>query len=372
MDSVRYDAFWSYAHEDNSRQSGRVLGLAAALQDEFSVVTGDELELFIDRDSVGWGDLWRERIDQALGEAPFFIALVTPKYVRSVECRKELLAFSREAKSRGIAQLLLPILFIDVDGLDENNEDEVLAILARTQYVDWTSLRLRQANDPLVLAAVNSLVNQIRALRSEVTETERVQGSRSDAETYESITEVFELISEKLRTWMESVEFDHIAGSLWSATLIERLDRVDRLRASKQPTSARLSVFKRLGEELQPIARDRLEKAQAYSRLTIDLDPLVTAAMRFVSEYPDLSSLLDPVRDGVAEAVLNIEPSETREGYGYTMPPEIKKFSRGLLEADRYILSSVVFVNEANEIVLRWRDELMGRPNDHEVEATVP
>jgi hypothetical protein len=149
MESTAHDVFWSYSHEDNDRQRGRIQALANSLIDEFAVVTGDELELFIDRESLRWGDAWREKIEQAIGGAPLFIAIVTPKYVKSVECRKELLSFSREANSRGIGRLLLPIIFIDVEGLREDSDDEVLAIIARTQYESWGPLRLKANDDPL-------------------------------------------------------------------------------------------------------------------------------------------------------------------------------------------------------------------------------
>jgi hypothetical protein len=54
-----------------------LLALAEAIENEFAVITGDDLQLFLDRNSLEWGDLWRERISEALGEAPFFIAVVT-------------------------------------------------------------------------------------------------------------------------------------------------------------------------------------------------------------------------------------------------------------------------------------------------------
>lgn len=75
---ANYDSFWSYAHDDDSRSYGRVLKLAEAISNEFALTTGDELNMFLDRKSIRWGDAWRSRIDDAVGEAPFFIALITP------------------------------------------------------------------------------------------------------------------------------------------------------------------------------------------------------------------------------------------------------------------------------------------------------
>lgn len=356
MEPIVYDAFWSYAHEDNDRQGGRVLALSEALKDEYAVTTGDDLEVFVDRESLEWGDLWRERIENALGDVPFFIAIVTPKYVRSAACRKELLAFSGQAESRGIGKLLLPILFIDVAGLHEDSGDEVLAIIARTQYVNWTKLRLKKPDSSDVLEAIADLAARLQRLREEAASASKTQERRTDAENFESLTDVVDAINAKLEPWLEAVEFDHVAGRQWKATVDERMKRIQRLRKGGQPQGAVLSVYKKLGLELLPIALDRLEKAKAYSRTTVELAPLVTAALRYVRHHRELLTMLSPLADGVREAILNIEPPRG-ESFAYGLPKDLS-YSKSLQEADRATDDSRIYISEANEIVLKWRDEL--------------
>jgi hypothetical protein len=127
----------------------------------------DELHLFLDRNSLERGDLWRERVEQALGEAPFFIAIVTPKYVRSVECRRELLAVSREAHSRGLGKLLLPILFIDIKDLNEESDALSLAYLALSSDPShvcwWMVLRLGCSPPSPALRATTTASARLRA-----------------------------------------------------------------------------------------------------------------------------------------------------------------------------------------------------------------
>lgn len=351
-----YEAFWSYAHEDNDRQHGRVLSLAQAIGDEFAVTTGNDLKIFVDRENLAWGELWRDRIDRALGQVPFFIAIVTPKYVKSPECRRELLAFNREAKSRDIGRLLLPILFINVKELDEKSDDEVLALIARTQYVDWRDLRLKDAGDPEVLRAINALALRMETLLGEVSETTKEIEARSDAEQFDSLSDIVDRIHDKLPGWMDAVEFDHVEGRRWRSTVEERVSRIKRLLRSRQSGGPVLATYKRLGADLLPIALSRLEKAKNYARLTIDLDPLVTGAIRYVSERPELAYVLDELTDGVNEAVLNIEPPV--EKHNWTIPPEAARYSKSADEARDAIAQSVTFVTEGNEIVLQWRDGL--------------
>lgn len=355
MESRTYEAFWSYAHEDNDRQAGRVLGLANRLQDEFAVCSGDDLEFFVDRASLSWGDAWREKIDSALGEAPFFIAIVTPKYLKSPECRRELLSFVGKAKSRGCEALFLPILYVDVPGLVEDSADEVLALIARTQYVTWTALRLKASDDPAALEAVNKLALRLMDLNEEAADSVRASERRTDTEAEQSLDEIFAEIGQRQDTWFESVEFDSIAMTQWSATLKERTLRVRRLHGTSGSSGKILSVYRKLGLELAPIAEDRLEKAQSYSRLTIELDPLVKTALQLVELHPEFASLLDPLRDGVSEAMLNIETSKETT---YSIPNEMAEFSNHLRDARSHIDASKSFVGEANAIVIEWRDKL--------------
>lgn len=358
MKSSEFDVFWSYAHEDNERSGGRVVGLARALKDEFAMTTADELELFLDCMSLEWGDAWRERINSALGSAPFFIAVVTPKFVRSEECRKELIAFSSEAKSRGIDGLLLPILYIDVPGLSEDSDDEVLALIARAQFVDWTGLRLRAPNDPQVLQAINELALKVRDLQTEVSALTLQEETKTPDQSVETLRASIEAISDRLEPWMDSVDFDKVAGRQWRAVRDERLARVQRLRASHAPKTGIVATFMQLGSELLPIAQDRLAKAKSYSRLTIELDPYVNAALRLAQDHPEHLSLLDGLRDGVNEAYLNIEPpSGLQQAFG--LPAGVAERNKHLAEADHALRNSYSYVGEANKIVMEWRRRLL-------------
>jgi hypothetical protein len=105
--------FLSYAHEDNKLDTGAILELARLIGEEYSLISGEPLELFVDHDSIAWGEEWRKRIDAALTQTTFFIPIVTPRYFTRPECRRELLEFAAKAKSLGVQELLLPILYVE-------------------------------------------------------------------------------------------------------------------------------------------------------------------------------------------------------------------------------------------------------------------
>lgn len=366
-----FNAFWSYTHEDDERLGGAITSLARRLGNEYAVSSGDNLNVFLDRQSLDWGDAWRKKIDSALGTAPLFIAIVTPKFVKSAECRRELLSFVSQAESRGFSRLLLPILFIDVPGLDENSPDEVMAIVARTQYVSWSKLRLLAEDSSEVRTAVNALALRIMQLQAEAQEA--MQAVEKHVEQQESATmgEVFSAIRDRLPGWADAVETDSIRRGQWNSTIKQGMARAERVTRTRGRNGALLSVFAKVGLELAPMAAKRLVDAQTYHRLTIELDPYIASAVRLISRAPAFSELLEEIRDGISEAMIAIEAGERLplggsdiSEDGYMLVEEWEKFSPNVRRANRDMDEAKRFVTEANEVVAGWQARLVELDKD--------
>jgi TIR domain len=158
MDALGVAGFWSYARQDDEAEGSRITQLATLIGEEYALVTAQELRLFLDREDIAWGDQWRRRIDQALAGVTFFIPVVTPRYFQREECRRELLDFAGRAADLGVSELLLPILYADVPGLEEDAADEAMATVARIQYEDWRDLRFEDPRSPAHRTGVHRLV----------------------------------------------------------------------------------------------------------------------------------------------------------------------------------------------------------------------
>jgi hypothetical protein len=72
--------FWSYVRADDRAEGGRIVQLARDVKQQFEFLSGEEIELFLDVDGIGWGDDWRDKIDDRLAKAAFFIPVLTPRY----------------------------------------------------------------------------------------------------------------------------------------------------------------------------------------------------------------------------------------------------------------------------------------------------
>lgn len=134
--------FWSYVHADDEADNGRVSHLAKDVQAQFEMLTGEKIDLFLDKDAIDWGENWRGRIDESLASVVFFIPVITPRYFMSSECRRELQFFAQRAKNLGIEDLVLPLLYLDVASLHEESPSDDLAALVKSfQWEDWRELR---------------------------------------------------------------------------------------------------------------------------------------------------------------------------------------------------------------------------------------
>ncbi len=55
---VRSTSFWSYVRDDDTALFGKIGDLRDDLRRIYKLMTGDSIEIFMDRDDIGWGQQW--------------------------------------------------------------------------------------------------------------------------------------------------------------------------------------------------------------------------------------------------------------------------------------------------------------------------
>src|SRR5215467_3239804 len=154
--------FWSYVHDDDDAEGGRIVQLARDVVKQYELITGDSIEIFLDRASVAWGEDWRDKVDASLASILFFIAVITPRYFRSPECRRELQTFARRAEALGVKELVLPLLYVDMPEIYEASPvDELVTLVKKYQWVDWRNLRHEESASAKYRRAVALLANRL-------------------------------------------------------------------------------------------------------------------------------------------------------------------------------------------------------------------
>jgi len=134
--------FLSYARSDDEYYGGAITHLAEDLVNAYQIHYGRTLQLFVDRKTLEWGSVWEKRLTTELESTTFFLAIITPSYLKSTACRKEFTQFDTRARKAGDPALLLPILWIEPPKPSkEFISDPVLKSVLEHQYKPGHQIR---------------------------------------------------------------------------------------------------------------------------------------------------------------------------------------------------------------------------------------
>lgn len=319
--------FWSYTHRDDEIEEGRIKRLAKKIANEFAGITAEELNVFLDKADIKWGDEWRKRIDSALTGSTFFMPIVTPRFFKSEECRREILTFAGHAKSLGLEELLLPILYFDVPQLREPNpSDEVVALVAQRQYEDWTKLRLEDEDSPEYRKSVNRLAARLVEILERAAEVDPppvVLTDDADPEDEPGMLDLMADAETALPNW---------AGSMdqFGDTVREMGERVrlanDQMSASDARGggfAGRLRITQSLADDLKhPV--ERLDQiAHEYSAGLLAVDPGILGIIRLIEN----EGISDENEAQVTEFFNTVKTSAGQIG---SMVESVREFSGSL------------------------------------------
>lgn len=311
--------FWSYVHADDACDGGRVLALSRKLRDEYQLQTGDEIDIFVDRESLEWGAEWNQRISSAIEGTTFFIPVITPRYFRSQECRRELLKFAREADRLGLKQLLMPVYWVSVVELENEpqlSSDEAISLVARFQWEDLREARLEDETSSSFRKAVARLAGEL-ALRTARVATPAVGITSSDLVTEDAELEeedddrpgFLELVVSgeeavaKLNQTLEALAAEiNIVGMLANGAT----DQINAPDARTLGAKARLQIAENLAYELTGPAQNIERLGHEYASVLIALDPAVHAYLDIAETNEEGTVEESLIRNQFLKTVLGI------------------------------------------------------------------
>jgi hypothetical protein len=159
--------FFSYSREDDEAFEGTLSALRDGIHRELSAQLGRSkaaFRLWQDRMAIAPGQLWESEIKTAVEQAVFFIPIVTPRAVNSHHCRFEFEAFLARELALDRNDLVFPLLYIGVPGLENEAQwrnDPVLSVIGTPQYVDWRALRHLDVHTTAVREATERFCEKI-------------------------------------------------------------------------------------------------------------------------------------------------------------------------------------------------------------------
>jgi hypothetical protein len=159
------EAFLSYTRIDDEFHGGFITALRKQLELGVRVATGDgKFNVFQDKEGIALGERWLERIDRAVAEASVFIPMLTPSYLTSSFCRRELEGFLTRERRAGRSDLVLPIYFVEIqerDRVERWNSDDLARELFERQHCDWREYADEPIETPSTRRAIKALASAI-------------------------------------------------------------------------------------------------------------------------------------------------------------------------------------------------------------------
>ncbi|MGR4010865.1 TIR domain-containing protein [Leucobacter sp. 1207-22] len=359
---AQISGFWSYVHADDDAESGRITKLASDVRSKFEMLTGESINLFVDREKLKWGDDWRNEIDDSLASVAFFVPVITPRYFRSEECRRELNFFARRAERLGIKDLVLPIIWTRVAQLDEDeSNDELMELAKKFQWSVWLDLKYEDVGTGEYRRAVDDLAQRLveaneiaeEALKDPVSmDTEDDEDeSPGDLETFASMEsalpemmQIMEQVGQAIQEIGESMQAatnDVNANSNPNAALATRL-RVTRDLANtlRNPSEEIRDLGNGFASSLNEVDQGvRLMIAKAPQEIAEDSSTFD----HFNSFFASIKALLPEAEQGlgaVAQMIAQIEPLE--------------KMSRELRKPLRTLRDGLTFFVDGLDVMRGW------------------
>ena len=372
MSLSRTMGFISYAHKDDT--FGFLSNLAQDLRDEYKVLTGDDLELFFDRDNLKWGTEWEASIANGIDTAGIFLPVVSPCYFASSACMGELNQYLNKVKKSGATDLIMPLLYVDLSMLRGLDGNQMLDKLLSFQYKDINAMRFLERGSGAYVRYLNDLASGIykaqesleKAAISSVAASVEASGRSGledigvdDENDRPFFLEAAAELPDKTMRMTESIEglvknIDDI-GSVFN-------EGAGKVRDNCNPKDA-LTVLAGMSKRLDPLADDMWRNSEDFSALVVETDPLV----RTVAEAKSLDTFRANDKSlGFDDLVINAEAAKSGIMGFRGVSRDAARLSRVLYKPLKKIERAAAICGNALDVVISWGDLGLGASHDED------
>ncbi|WP_405571349.1 TIR domain-containing protein [Streptomyces sp. NBC_01167] len=269
--------FVSYAHADNKLFDDAVKSFTDDLKGFYVAKTGNDLSVFFDRESIGWGDDWRSQIDGELENAAIFMPVVTMQYFNRPACRDELNAFNQSAKKLGAQYLILPVVIAGANMIRADHPIPEVGTIEALQYRNLEDAFIAGQGTPEWRGALSRLTDELISLvsRAELAAPEPPSGSVSTGGPEDVLDEDGDFLTSMVEletlTPVLTQEVEQVLSDLnvWAAAVEENSSRVKPGLTAQQMRTASIVIadqLKRPSEKLHDSGvrlAETVEKADA-------------------------------------------------------------------------------------------------------------
>lgn len=363
---VAWHAVWSYVHDDDDADNERISRLARDVSSQYEMLTGEKLNVFLDKDAIKWGEEWRDRIDKGLITVPLFIPVLTPRYFQSSECRRELQFFAHNATELGEKELVLPLLYVDVPSLhNEAPSDTLVALIKTFQWEDWRDLRFTEVDSEKYRRGVDKLATRLVEANAKVDQIDMVTAATTlegfpeeEDDEAPGLLDRLATAEEALPQWITTVESIGEDIELIGKIMEEGTADIARADSKGKGFAARLAIARKLSQELNEPAERIWSYSNEFASQLHDVD-LGMRAM--IAHAPDAILNSPDERPEICGFFQSIR--ELSHSVGNALKPiqgminniqDIEPMSRDLRAPLRRLRQGLTIIMEARDVTAEW------------------
>ncbi|MFE3430067.1 toll/interleukin-1 receptor domain-containing protein [Streptomyces sp. NPDC059171] len=338
--------FISYAHADNNLFNDGVKSLVDDLKGFYSMKTGNELIVFFDRESIGWGDNWRSQIDGELENAAIFMPVITMQYFNRPACRDELNAFNQSAKRIGAQYLILPVVISGANSIRADHAIPEVATIESLQYRNLEEAFLCGPGTQEWRRSVSGLADELIAVISRaeqeapaITHRDKSGGTTTsepddDADFLSAmvelegmlpdVTQETEQVLEDLKLWSEAVQENtsrvtpglsaqqmriisiSIAEKLKSPSQALQLSGVKLAETTERADALMNSIKEQIAQVQNPEQRESLTKLMTMSQESDNLREVVDSMAELLDDMTSVEVMSAALRKSLKPARIGI------------------------------------------------------------------
>ncbi|MEV7041886.1 toll/interleukin-1 receptor domain-containing protein [Amycolatopsis sp. NPDC051061] len=328
-DQPAVQCFLSFTHEDDSFLNF-VTPLKNSLEKFCASAHGRKIEVFVDRESIGWGEDWRTKIQDGINAAMVFIPVISMNYFyESADCREELTAFYAKANELGLTQLILPLIVLGHELITGQSDDANIRIIEKLQYLDIKDAVLAGSGTAewrrAMAAVADKLIKAIRSAEAALEQLKKcdqllLDGFAPDEdgpglqEYKENLTKIGELLERQFDAISHSLdelaeEMRHVTGEVAGMTPEALKARVVRAADTIKPMAVKIQ---QVGTDFEATVAETDSTIRSYMRL---MDSHMTAelldrARREYDEFVEMLSGLMELESRITEFLTQIRPLE--------------------------------------------------------------
>lgn len=285
----RVTVFWSYAHKDDQNSKGAVLMLLDSIKAEYELQTGNELTVFLDKDSIEWGTRWKDVINDALLNTVIFIPVLTPTYLKRPSCLGELRSALTVFREKGMACSVFPIRFTNIDNaLRYFPDDDLANALLETQAENYYELNTRDPDSAVYQDYVTRLVSKLIEVDKSLCESHSELVEHACAAIHDAQDGYLDNLASLEKEGAHQANILKLMTQDMAAIgqlAQEKTTEILESDAKNGGFSGRLLVTRRMAEELAPLADKFYNECRDFTRSVNAMGEGVNAYIEICQYY---------------------------------------------------------------------------------------